>query len=142
MSAIIAAAIEALGGLLEVIVGHKLTSRKSGQPSSTGGEAAVAAPEEVRTIASGSPGRRILLRKNETYIDPETNFIVVATLVLDYPVQRAWMTLTVPDGVTNYRELGVGQKVDFRFQNRRLFMLVEKMDPSKDTVTIQILEHK
>ena len=164
---IVGAIITAVGGVITVIIAHRLSSRTADDPSPTGGH--VVAPAAARTgtlpspsaMESGesgadpgaltqSPSRadsdrgKIVLKVNETYVDPETNFIVVATLILRLTGTGAHMRWTLPDGkTTEYdRKVELGTRIDFAFKDRRFFMLLEKVDGLNDTVTIRIIEVK
>ncbi|HEX2080927.1 MAG TPA: hypothetical protein VHG08_24705 [Longimicrobium sp.] len=131
LSAVIGAIVsiigEIIGSIVAVFVGRKLLPRN------------VDGPSQPQDGAESSSGITVLLKKDEAYIHPETNFIVVVTLVIQTLLDGgAYIRFTLPDGKSSSRKIQVGERIDFIYKGQAFFMAIAKMDPSNQTLTVQI----
>lgn len=91
--------------------------------------------------------------EEKSYFDPETGFIFTVSYISNlFGIGiTKWVVIkyTLPDGTTYelpaptdplIKTLSVGHTINFQFQGRKFYMVIEDIDYEKETITIMIRE--
>jgi hypothetical protein len=103
---------------------------------------------EIKHVGSNSNGTHQLyeavgvVAEDKVYIDPETGFVFAVDEISSFLGGRGVLSrYTLPDGTREdvYR-WPVGHRVDFQYQGRKFYMVIEDIDYDQKSAKIKIKE--